>query len=707
MFFIKKILLLFILSAFSFSSYGNGKCEPKFSNNDQTNHESDLNKNIKDVLSLNEYVNTVLSHAGLNRMGDLVQRTETDILNISGIGPKSLQMIKDELEKKGFALAEESKPSVVRRTAESLLSTAQTVGHRADQVVGFSQAVKQARASQQEAQSNRIQQTALKAIETGNPHLVRSALPENASRAQRALQGAAFVSRVGLSVVGNVASQAAQRVRKPKDSTDTAPTDKPAEIPQTAQTDEPAKPAVAEQTQAAESGTSGNKAERNQADYVRSFWSQTLRGSQPADSPQADKPATNISSYDRKPEDDRLPTLAEATEAHRTRPIHTNEVWMDEQGNVIPKPSRLQRTVDSVDRTVGFSQAVEQARASQQEAPENAGRTRRALRGAALVGQVGLNVADHVARQAVQRVRRSDEESAENHFVMNQQEMFIFSRFTGELITSDTRQEILNTLEQNGLRTYEDLALRTRSELLSIEGMYPLYVDSISAILKSRNLSLGMTEAQIADVKSSAATKNQTAQDGEPTTEAFQVERQRILDESGEVTEGYARDTVDQGTQATEEARPGILQRTAQSVLSTATAQAVDQTLGISQAVEQVRASQPETPENAGRTQRAVQGATFVGQVGLNVAGNVASQAAQRVRRSKDSDETQPTAEAKPTDTQMLKLLPIPNLMQASPLLTKPLKLATITLIKTLVTKHKLKTNYYEIFNFSDFLKER
>ena len=107
MFFIlKRILLLLIVSVFSFSSYGNegNKCAKVFDTELEASNVKSANQKIGDFLTLNTRVKSVLSAEGLILMGDLLQRTEQDVLDIPGIGKVSLLLIKDELALKGLAL---------------------------------------------------------------------------------------------------------------------------------------------------------------------------------------------------------------------------------------------------------------------------------------------------------------------------------------------------------------------------------------------------------------------------------------------------------------------------------------------------------------------------------------------------------------------------------------------------------------------------
>ena len=510
--FYKKILLLFILSVFSFSSYGNGKCEPEFSKTDTAEVPPQRKTNQA------EYVRSFWSRQLSDQQTEQTAQTGAEkpaetALNIN-LGSEFFDLaVRLERERNIHTIVE-----LIRLNKEDLLN-----------VYGVD--------------------------------------PAHVDRLEEVLESQ------GLSLGMTEAQIATAQANK---------------LSVAKQTAEPAKPTESDKPPAKEK----TFAERVIAPTVGALFTGRESTREEAET---DKPAK---------EESRPGIAQRAVEG------------------VLSQAQSVGRTAD---RVVGLSQAVDQVRASQSETPENAGRTRRALRSVAFAGQVGFNVAGQAVGQATDalgkiRKPKNSDQTTENDFVMNQNEMLIFSRFTGILITSATRREILNTLKQEGLRTYEDLARKTRSELLSIKGIYPLYVDSIEAILKSKNLSLGMTETQIADMKSSAAAKSQTA----------------------------------------EESRPSITRRATEGILSKAQSvgRVADRVAGFSQAVDQVRASQSEAPENAGKTRRALRSAAFAGQVGFNVAGQAVGQAADalgKIRKPKNSDQTQPadtSTDAQPAQTQ-------------------------------------------------------
>ena len=70
---------------------------------DATSSSPDLDLPIED-LDLSERPSNCLKRAQINTIGELLQKTEDDLLNITNFGQKSLDEVKQKLDERGLSL---------------------------------------------------------------------------------------------------------------------------------------------------------------------------------------------------------------------------------------------------------------------------------------------------------------------------------------------------------------------------------------------------------------------------------------------------------------------------------------------------------------------------------------------------------------------------------------------------------------------------
>ena len=525
---LKKLLLLCILFVFSFSTYGSegGRCEGTFS------LVAVLNVKIVDYFVFNTSIHKSLSDGKLIYVGELVQRTEEGLLDVSGLGKKSVGLIAEEIAGKdnGLSLGMEledgwnqHKPSL-REGTRRLGTTVAAAITRADRAVG----------------------SGVNAIER-RARVAGSAVADAASRvtpSQESLQRASDTVGRGARVAGSAVAGAASRVtpsreslQRASDTTRGAVANVSERMQANAQRErersarireesrarfearqQPAKAKVSLYERSLNLGQTalGNIQEVRKREIKRS---RTRGVSDKAVAESLSKPIENLNS-------EGVIINARALKEMKDAGIHTYEdLVLKTRKELVSVRFLGSKVVDNIEKVLavdGLSIGMTDTKiehfklladaASQSETPSQES-LQRAYEGSLNLGRTAFKRIKEERRREINRSRTrgvSDKAVAES---LSKPIENLNSE--GVIINARTLKE----MKDAGIHTYEDLVLKTRKELVSVRFLGSKVVDNIEKVLAVDGLSIGMTDTKIEHFKllADAASQSET-----PSQESLQ-----------------------------------------------------------------------------------------------------------------------------------------------------------------------------------------